>query len=383
MKRKVFILCVLFVLLIFAATSCAAPSTSTATTPSPTTSSPSPTPSGGKLKVAFVYIAPIGDSGWTYEHNQGRLYLEEQVSDLETSYVESVPEGVDSVKVIRDFAQKGYDVIITTSYGYMNPTIEVAREFPNVIFLHCSGNKTAENVGTYFGRIEEPRYLSGLVAGKMTRSNLLGYVAAFPNPEVIRGINAFTLGVRAVNPEAEVRVVWTNTWNDSTKERQAAGGLIDVGCDVIAQHQDTTGPQQAAEARGVYGVGYNSDMSRFAPHAVLTSPVWKWGIYYVEAIKRIKAGTWESEQYWGGMKDGIVDLTPMASFVPEDVQNLVFEKRDQILKGTFDILSIFSGPLKDQKGEVKVPEGAKMTGEEILNMNWFVEGVLGEIPAGG
>lgn len=383
MKRKILATFALFAMLAFVVTSCAAPSTPTTSSPSPTTSSPSPTPSETKLKVAFIYVGPIGDGGWTFEHNQGRLYLEQQVPGVETTYVESVPEGADSVKVIKDFAQKGYNVIITTSFGYMDPTIEVAKEFPNVIFLHCSGYKTAENVGTYFGKIEEPRYLSGMIAGKMTKSNLLGYVAAYPIPEVIRGINAFTLGVRAVNPEAEVRVVWTNTWYDPAKERQAAEGLLDVGCDVIAQHQDTPGPQQAAEARGVYGVGYDSDMSKFAPKAVLTSPIWKWGVYYVDIIKKIKDGTWKSEQYWGGMKDGIVDLAPIASFVPEEVSAPVIEKRDEIMKGTFDVFSIFSGPLKDQKGEVKVPEGKKMTGEEILNMNWFVEGVVGEIPAGG
>jgi|YelNatPaOPRAMG01_1025707.scaffolds.fasta_scaffold03830_9 basic membrane protein A len=377
-KRKVFYGMVIFLLLSLLITSCApATQTPTATSPTPTAT---PTPTEKTLKVAFIYVGPIGDGGWTYEHDQGRQMLEREVPGVETTYVESVPEGADSTKVIRDFAQKGYDVIITTSFGYMDPTIEVAKDFPNTIFLHCSGYKTAPNVGTYFGKIEEPRYLSGLVAGKMTKSNLIGYVAAYPIPEVIRGINAFTLGVRAVNPSAQVRVVWTNTWYDPAKERQAAEGLLDVGCDIIAQHQDTPGPQQAAEARGVYGIGYDSDMSKFAPKAVLTSPIWKWGVYYVDAIKRIKAGTWKSEQYWGGMKDGIVDLAPLAPFVPDDVKKLVEEKKQEIMEGKFGIFDIFSGPLKDQNGQVKVEAGQKMTGDEILNMKWFVEGVVGEIP---
>jgi len=238
-------------------------------------------------------------------------------------------------------------------------------------------------VGTYFGKIEESRYLSGMVAGKMTKTNKLGYVAAFPIPEVIRGCNAFTLGVRAVNPEATVSVVWTNTWYDPAKERQAAEGLLDTGCDVIAQHQDTPGPQQAAEARGVYGVGYDSDMSKYAPKAVLTSPIWKWGIYYADAVKRIQAGTWKTEQYWGGMKEGVVDLAPMAGFVPAEVKKLVDVKKAEILAGTFGEFEIFAGPLKDQNGEIKVPDGTKMTADEIMNMGWFVEGVEGTIPAGG
>jgi basic membrane protein A len=377
-RKKALVFAGVFLLLAFFVTSCA-PAAQSPTTTSPT-QSPTPTPSEKKIKVAFIYVGPIGDNGWTYEHDLGRKMLEQQVPGVETAYVESVPEGADSTKVIRDFAQKGYDVIITTSFGYMDPTIEVAKDFPNIVFLHCSGYKTAPNVGTYFGKIEEPRYLSGMVAGKMTKTNLIGYVAAYPIPEVIRGINAFTLGVRSVNPDAEVRVVWTNTWYDPAKERQAAEGLLDVGCDIIAQHQDTPGPQQAAQARGVYGIGYDSDMSKFAPDAVLTSPIWNWGVYYVDAIKRIIAGTWKTDQFWGGMKDGIVDLAPLASFVPEDVRKMVEDKKQEIMDGKFGIFDIFSGPLKDQAGQIRVEEGKKMTGDEILNMKWFVEGVVGEIP---
>jgi basic membrane protein A len=391
MQKKKFILMTVAIVALLAmmVTSCAPAAQPSTQTPSPTpsvspTPSQSPTPTATtakKLRVAFIYIGPIGDGGWTFEHEQGRLMLQAQVPDVETKYIESVPEGADSTKVIRDYAQQGFDVIITTSFGYMDPTIEVAKDFPNTIFLHCSGYKTAANVGTYFGKIEEARYLSGMVAGKMTKSNKIGYVAAFPIPEVIRGCNSFALGVRAANPNATVNVVWTNTWYDPAKEREAAQSLLDTGCDVIGQHQDTPGPQQAAEAAGKYGVGYDSDMAKFAPKAVLTCPVWNWGVYYVDAIKRIKAGTWKTEQYWGGMKDGLVDLTPLADFVPADVKKLVADKKAEIMAGTFDEFSIFAGPLKDQTGAMKIPAGTKMTGDEILNMSWFVEGVNGTLPA--
>ena len=329
-----------------------------------------------KLKVAFVYVGPIGDAGWNWAHDQGRLMLEKEVENIETAYIENVPEGADAGRVIEDYAEKGYDVIFTTSFGFMDPTIEVAAKYPDKIFMHCSGYKTADNVGTYFGRMYQPRYLSGLVAGNMTESNIIGYVAAFPIPEVIRGINAFTLGVREVNPDAKVHVVWTLTWYDPATEREAAEGLLDIGADVIAQHQDSAAPQQAAADRGKYCVGYDWDMSRFAPDAHLTAPIWNWGLYYVDVVKKVIDGTWESESYWGGMKEGIVDLSPIADFVPDDVKSLVEQKKQEILDGTFDV---FEGPIKDQAGNIVVEEGIKMTDEEMLNMGFFVEGVVGKI----
>lgn len=333
-----------------------------------------------KTKVAFVYVGPIGDAGWTWAHDQGRLALEKNVPNVETAYLESVPENpADAERVIRDFAQKGYQVIFTTSFGYMDPTINVAKDFPNTTFVHISGYKTADNVSTAFGKIEEPRYVSGLIAGKMTTSNQIGYVAAFPIPEVIRGINAFTLGVRKVNPQAVVKVVWTNTWFDPQKERQAAEALLDSGADVIAQHQDTAGPMQAAEARGKYGVGYDADMSKFAPKAVLTSPIWNWGVYYSDVVKQVQAGTWKSGQYWGSWKDGVVDLAPIGSMVPADVKANAEAEMATFKSGDQSIFTIFTGPLKDQKGAEKVPAGQAMTAEELLSMSWFVEGVEGSI----
>lgn len=339
------------------------------------------TPVGEPIKVGFVYVGPVGDLGWTYAHDQGRLALEEAIPNVETGYQENVPENpADAERVIRQFAQDGYDVIFTTSFGYMDPTINVAQDFPDTTFIHISGFKTAPNVGTGFGKIEEPRFVSGQLAGAMTESNQIGYVAAFPIPEVIRGINAFTLGVREVNPEATVRVVWTNTWFNPQTERQAAEALLDGGADVIAQHQDTAGPQQAAEDRGLYGVGYNADMSPLAPDAVLTSAIWNWGPYYIDIVESVINGTWVSEQYWGGWQDGVVDMAPVADFVPDDIRVTIEEEVARFKSGEETIYTIFTGPIADQTGEIRVPEGQPMTDEELLSMNWFVEGVEGEIP---
>ncbi len=334
---------------------------------------------GEKTRVAFVYVGPIGDAGWTWAHDQGRLALEQNLPNVETVYQESVPEAAaDAERVIREFAQGGAKVVFTTSFGYMDPTINVAKDFPDTVFVHISGYKTADNVGTGFGKIEEPRYVSGMIAGKTTTANKLGYVAAFPIPEVIRGINAFTLGVRKVNPEATVKVVWTNTWFDPQKERQAAEALLDDGVDVVAQHQDTTGPMQAAEARGKFGVGYNADMSKFAPNAVLTSPIWNWGVFYTDVVKQVQQGTWESGQYWGGWKDGVVDLAPFGTMVPDDVKQLADDEIARFKSGEQDIFTIFTGPINDQSGAEKVPSGTALSAEDLLsNMNWFVEGVEG------
>ena len=258
----------------------------------------------------------------------------------------------------------------------MDPTINVAKKYPDVTFLHCSGYKTAPNVGTYFGRMYESRYLTGIVAGKQTKSNVIGYVAAFPIPEVVRGINAFTLGVRSVNPDAKVKVVWTNTWYNPAGEKQAGLTLIDFGADVIAQHQDTPGPQQAAEERGVYGIGYDMDMTKAAPKAELTAAIWNWGPYYVNAIQQILDGKWKSGAYWGGMKDKVVDIAPYGPAVSEDTKKVTDAAKAKILDGS---LQVFAGPIKDQSGAVKVPAGKTISDEDLLKIDWFVEGVDGTI----
>jgi basic membrane protein A len=328
------------------------------------------------LKAAFIYVGPIGDLGWSWEHDRGRKMLETEFGDkVKTAYIESVPEGPDAARVIRQYAQQGYKVIFATSFGYMDPMLEVARDFPGVFFEHCSGYKTAPNMSTYFGRMYQPRYLSGIVAGKMTKTNVIGYVAAFPIPEVIRGINAFTLGARSVNPSAQVRVVWTSTWFDPVKEREAAVALLDAGADMIAQHQDTTEPQKAAKERGLMSIGYDSDMRGFVGDSVLASPIWNWGSYYVNTVNAILNGTWKTHQYWGGLKEGIVQLSDYSPKVPQAVRGMVAAKQQEILNGTWDV---FYGPIKDQNGKEVVAAGGKMSDPDMLNMSYFVEGVIGK-----
>ncbi len=350
-----------------------------ATTAPEATQAPQPTsPPKESVKVAFVYVAPIGDLGWSWTHEQARLAIEEHFGDkVETTYIENVPEGPDAERVIRDFAEKGYDIVFTTSFGFMDPTATVAAEYPDTWFVHISGYKTAPNLSTVFGRIYQPRFLSGLVAGKATKANKIGYVAAFPIPEVIRGINAFTLGVRAVNPEATVHVVWTNTWFDPPVEKEAAEALLDQGCDVIAQHQDTTEPQKAAADRGAVSIGYDSDMRSFVGDTVLTSPVWDWSVKYIDIIEQVMAGTYSTESYWGGLEDKVVGLAEFSPNVDAETIALVDEWKAKILSGEWDV---FCGPVNGQNSELSVAQGQCMTDEEKLNMSWFVEGVVGEAP---
>ncbi len=334
--------------------------------------------SEGPFKVAFVYIGPPGDLGWTYEHDRGRKAVEAEFGDdVETAFIESVEEGPDAARVIRQYAQEGYDMIFATSFGYMDPMFEVAEEFPDVIFEHCSGYKTLDNMANYFGRIEQPRYLSGLVAGSMTKTNSIGYVAAFPIPEVIRGIDSFTLGVRKANPEATVTVVWTNTWYDPVKEREAAVALLDAGVDIIAQHQDTTEPQKAAQERGALSIGYDSDMRAFVGDTVLTSPMWNWETYYIDTIRDAMDGKWESHSYWGGMADGVVKLADLSPKVPAEVVDLVNTTKEALIKKD----TVFCGPIAAQDGSVLVAEGACMDDATQLGLMTFVDGVIGTIPA--
>lgn len=335
------------------------------------------TETGKDIKAAFVYVGPVGDAGWTYSHDLGRKEMAKLPYVKETNYIESVPEGAESVRIITSLAQKGYNLIFTTSFGYMDPTLEVAAKYPDITFMHCSGYKSSDNMGTYFGRMYQPRYLAGVVAGKMTKSNIIGYVGAFPIPEVIRGINAFTLGVRSVNPEAVVKVVWTQTWFDPAKERDAAETLLDVDADVITMHQDTPAPLQAAEKRGAFAIGYNSIMQDQVPNAWLTAPIWNWGSVYNKVAEEVHNGTWKSEQLWGGLTEGYVDLAPMSDKVPADVQTYVNEVKAKIVAGE---LHIFSGEIKDNKGNVAVPAGTTLSDGEMLGMNFFVEGVQGNIP---
>jgi len=332
----------------------------------------------GPLKIGFVYVSPIGDAGWTYQHELGRQKLQAELGDkVETKYVENVPEGAESVRVIRELAADGHKLIFTTSFGYMNPTIRVAKQFPDVVFEHNTGYKRAKNVGTYVARFYEGRYLTGLVAGGMTKSNTVGYVAAFPIPEVVRGINAFTMGLRRVNPEAQVKVIWVNSWFDPGKEREAADVLIAQGADVVTHHTDSTAPTLAAEEKGVYAIGYHSDMSKYGPNAHLTASTHDWGDYYVATAKAVLDGTWTSRAVWSGIKEGMVKLAPLGKAVPQDLADLVAKSRDAIAAGT---LHPFQGPVRDQDGTVRVAEGSSLSDQDLLTMDWYVEGVVGKLP---
>ncbi len=333
-------------------------------------------PAKEKFKVGFVYIGSPGDAGWTFTHDQGRKYLQKELPEVETVFLENVPEGADAERSIDQLVQKGCKLIFTTSFGFGDATIEVAKKYPDVVFMHASGINTAKNVGTYFGKIEQMRYLTGIVAGKMTKTNTLGYVAAYDIPEVVRGINAFTLGAQSVNPNVKVKVVWTHNWVDANLAKQAANSLIEAGADVITQHVDATSPQIAAEKAGKWAIGYHSDMSAYAPNVSLTAAVWNWGPYYVETVKSVMNKTWKSGAYWGGADTGIIALAPISDKVPADVKQLVAEKQEAIKSGKLDI---FAGPLKAQDGTVKVKAGQKMTDGEILSFNWFVAGVDGKI----
>lgn len=326
-----------------------------------------------ELKVGFVYVSPVGDAGWSYAHDLGRQHIA-ALPGVQTSYVEAVPEGADAERVILNMARKNFDLIFATSFGYMDPMLKVAQQFPDIVFMHCSGFKRHQNMGNYFGRMYQARYLSGMVAGAMTQKKILGYVAAFPIPEVIRGINAFTLGAQAVSPEVQVRVVWTKTWYDPATEKEAAKSLLDVGADVIAQHQDSPGPQEAAQEAGAYSIGYNSDMTQFAPKAHLVAPVWNWGPFYEEIVTAVRDGSWTSQSYWYGMDKGMVALSPMTDLVPQTVQDMVLAKKAEITAGTF---KVFTGPISDQTGTVRIPAGEGATDEALLGMDWFVQGVVG------
>lgn len=340
-------------------------------------SQPTPTASTQeKFKVAFVYVGPVGDLGWSYAHEQGRQALD-RLPNIESTYSELVAEGSDAARVIRDYAEQGYDMIFATSFGYMDSVIEIAAEYPDTLFEHCTGYQTAENVSVYDGRGYEGWYLAGIVAGRMSKTNVLGYVAPYPIPEVVRNMNAFALGARSVNPQAEVHPVWIFNWFDPPAEREAAQALLDVGADVIARESDSPEPEKLAEENGVYAIGYNAIAPDVAPNAVLTAPIWDWGVYYKQTVEEAYNGTWEPHTYWGHVNAGLLDLAPFGEMVPQSVQDEVNAAKAQIIDGT---LHPFSGPLNDNSGAERVAEGETMTDEALLSFDWLVEGVVGNIP---
>jgi simple sugar transport system substrate-binding protein len=330
------------------------------------------------LNIGYVYVSPIGEAGWTTQQDMGRKEVEKNLgAKVKTKIVEDVPEGADAERVIRDLAQQGSKLIFTTSFGYMNPTLKVAKQFPDVKFVHLTGYKTAPNVATANARFYEGRYLSGVLAGKMSKTNVVGYVAAFPIPEVMQGINAFTRGIRSVNPKAEVKVIWVNSWFDPGKERDAALTLMGQGADVVTHHTDSTAVVQAAEEKGKYAIAYHSDMKKFGPKAQIAAVTHHWGAYETKEAQAVLDGKWKSDSVWGGIKDGMVKLEGYGPAVPNDVKQFVLAKEQEIISGK---LTPFDAPVKDNEGKVRLDKGA-MNDEALNKMDYYVEGVAGKLPS--
>ena len=339
-----------------------------------------------KVKVGFVYLTTPGDHGWTYAHEVARQDVEKHFGDkVETTFVENVPEGPDSARVIRELAKQGNEIIFTTSFGYMDHTIKVAKEFPNVKFEHVTGYKRSPNVATGNIRFYEGRYVQGVVAGLMTKSNKIGYLASFPIPEVIQGINAFGIGLRSVNPKAEVSVIWVNSWYDPVKEADAAKVHIAEGADILAQHTDSPAMLQTAQKAGVHGFGQSSDMKAFAPKAQLFSSVNNWGPYYISKIQQMMDGKWSTGEgpdhwagnTWVGMADDYLVLSPFEN-MPSDVAAAAAKAAADIKSGKN---KIFTGPIKDNAGKLRVPAGKTLNdGELFQTLDYYVDGISGKIP---
>lgn len=328
------------------------------------------------LKVGVIHVAPIADAGWVHQHEQARIAVQAAFGDrVQARAVENVAEGPDAERVIRDLAATGYKLIFTPSFGYMEPTLKVAREFPDVKFESITGYKTAANVAAANARYYEGRYLAGIAAGRMTKSKLAGYVAGMPIPEVLQGINAFTLGMRSVNPEARVRVLWLNTWFDPGKERDAAMALMDQGADVLAFHTASTAVMAAAQERGKLAVAYHSDMRKVAPDAQLLAVTHQWADYYKRRTQAVLDGTWKSGNVWGGVREGMIRVGWFGSKVPKKVQDEVLARQKDIAAGR---LRPFAGPIVDNRGRTVLAEGRALSDAQILEMDYLVAGVQGK-----
>ena len=330
-----------------------------------------------KLKVGFVYVGPIGDHGWTYQHHDGLLAVQEEFGDrVETVYVENIAEGPDAERAITRLARQGAGLIFTTSFGFMDPTVKVAARFPDVKFEHATGYKRADNVSTYSARFYEGRYIIGQIAAQMSESGVAGYIASFPIPEVVRGINSFLLGAQTIDPDFKIKVIWVNTWFDPGKEADAAKVLIGQGADIITQHTDSTAPLQIAEEQGVVGFGQASDMHEFAPNAQLTASIDEWAPYYVERTRAVLEGTWESIDTWDGIAPGMVRMSEYKN-MPEEVAALARETEAAISSGE---LHPFKGPIYNQEGTMVIGEGEVLDDGTLLGMNWYVQGVDDKLP---
>ncbi len=331
-----------------------------------------------KLKVGFIYLGPVGDFGWTYQHELARQALVKEFGDkIETTYLENVPEGPDSERAIEQLVRAGNKLIFTTSFGYMDPTLKVAKKYPNVHFEHATGFKKDKNMSIYNGRFYEGRYIQGVIAGKMSKAGVLGYIGSFPIPEVIMGINATMLGAQTVNPNIKVKIIWVNTWFDPGKEADAAKALLDQGADVIMQHTDSPAAMQIAAERGKLAFGQDSEMIKFGPKTQLTSIMDNWAPYYIERVKAELDGTWKQEDTWGGLKSKLVVMAPYAN-MPDDVKKLAEDTEAAIVAGK---LLPFKCPIKDQEGkDVECKGGDHLDDGQILGMNFYVKGVDDKIP---
>jgi simple sugar transport system substrate-binding protein len=330
-----------------------------------------------KLKVGFIYVGPIGDHGWTYQHDRGRLDVEKAFGDkVETVYVEKVAEGPDAERAITRLARQGAGLIFTTSFGFMEPTLKVAKKFPDVKFEHATGYKRADNVATYSARFYEGRYVIGQIAAKMSKSGVAGYIASFPIPEVVRGINAFMLGAQSVNPDFKLKIVWVNSWFDPGKEADAAKVLIGQGADMITQHTDSTAPLQIAAEKGVHGFGQASDMIKFAPKSQYTAIIDDWGPYYVSRVQAALDGSWKSIDVWGGMGDKMVDMAAYTN-LPADVAAMAKATQAKITSGAFHP---FTGPITKQDGSAAAAAGEVLNDGTMAGMNWYVKGIDDKLP---
>jgi simple sugar transport system substrate-binding protein len=333
-------------------------------------------PAAPPVKAAWVYVTPVTDAGWTRQHDQGRRAVEQALgAQVQTTFVENVAEGADAERVIRDLAAQGHQIIFTPSFGYMEPTLRVARDFPQVRFESITGYKQAPNVATANARYYEGRYLAGVAAGRMTRSHVAGYVAGFPIPEVLQGINAFTLGLRSVDPKAEVRVIWLNEWFNPAREREAATTLMNQGADVLAFHTGSSAVMAAAEERGALAVAYHSDMRAVAPRAQILAITHQWGDYYTRRVRQVQDGSWQSGNLWGGVEAGMVRVEAFGPQVPQAVRAEVLARQRDIAAGR---LRPFAGPISDNEGRLRLPRGQTLTDPQILNMDFLVAGVVGK-----
>lgn len=330
-----------------------------------------------KVKVGFIYVGPIGDHGWTYRHDIGRQQVEEAYGDkVETIFVESVPEGPDAERVMRNMAKSGVDIIFATSFGYMQSMAKVAKDFPDVAFEHATGYKRSDNMATYGLRLYQARHVQGIIAGMMTKTNKICYVAAFPIPEVIREINTYYLGAKKMNPDVEIMITWVNTWYDPGKEAQAAEVMMADGCDMVAQHTDSPAPLQAAQAKGKLGFGQASDQIKFAPKAQLTATIDNWGPYYIERVGAVMNGNWETGDYFGHMNDDSVQMAPFTN-MPDNVAAKAQEVKDAISAGEY---FAFTGPIKDNTGKLQLADGEVATDLQLNQMMYYVEGINAKVP---